>query len=1235
MQFSAHQKLGFSKRSIRQLLFSSLTSLSRLKALKGMLQKHKCDSLLVVLGVDSRFNRGSIKAVSYLMFNVFEVNYDELRRSKLELDVFEDMFLCIRSTEVVLYCNFASFSLILPYVSHWPNLRIHFVNEDDMSDFNRHEEMKVVAFERTISSSKRIIIPYADAHGRKVKSFNKLMIEDWPLVQSYAFDIQHQSSREFFTLSREVIDVEDDLHQLLKKIDPVFIESVISRTMLSFISSFEVVLRSIDSTYQTNPMNTLTRNHVEALASMFNYSIKENSGVKRQPLYILYGVNTCKDCLKFTSPLKDSNDMNDTTHMIIHGSEQYIGMSCERTYFIQQSLKLGEEQYAHLNLLAQIYLHLLSAFTKLIDQIKTTLMDFTKIVTMQKEDLQKKLNFVEYEDIDIRYEYVYGTPDEAVHLVAFAFRVYNIQNKSGEPIGSIGVEDTLLVSNLKLNNILISRCEINITENIPYICFWTPVTSDQKFLNEETKDKGKCLFNEEIEMITVPVGNVCLTVINCMCLENRVILYGKRCGVTVFEPIKVRHFHSPNTSQPDFLELQLSPELFSMCNNEFISPYIYPALLKQGNETSIWLIIKQRSKAKRSLIEHVFPVWRSKGLLEVPSDKLNEYAIKASFITSQLEHDSIQISSSDDETLSEKISSSKIQPKDEVHNVLASQILMRQPSIRSWIRLFRDELLHVEASCCFSVQIPTVNTCADLCFRCGINPQSYKSIQIGQQIEWNRIVDEAALCIRNHIYDNREGNTFTTEEDLFNVCRKTLRIADTEIIDSDDWQFSHVKLSSLLTLIKEPLTITVICGPPGSRKELVVKNILNFVKEGIKWIEMKPNNSEDISSSLLKALFKYCNLQSCLNNDYEIKPRCHGILLCPGISGSKEVLASISEVHRRLELNDNIMPIKIGCVATCVDLRMAVMDSGRMTFPGVLELIAEGWTNYLLLTGPPKSNQVNFTLLGVPLVEIEELLHSANPHLSHLSTPDGKTDQTHVLKALMDANAFSNPMLQRARLLSYPSLCTLSPCSPRLRNITLHFSRPLDRILLTNAMKGIFENLSPWPFHGNIYTLNGQIAFVEDPSKLFELDYVTLSGINRLYQITKQPDLNNNAKPYWVTCIIADASNNVGQTNDEITNLFANWIRETAPKKEEPRELIKLSDLTDEDMNKIHEKYHLYPLPKGWYYTGTYYVNMNGEKSFRHPSIHSFIEEYIEGENNKIEARNARLHNHPVPDLFS
>ncbi|CAH8459803.1 unnamed protein product [Schistosoma turkestanicum] len=307
-----------------------------------------------------------------------------------------------------------------------------------MSDLERHEDMKVCVFESTVSNLKRVSIPYTDAKNDECKVFNKLMIEDWPLVQSYAYDIKRQLSREFFTLSREVIDVGDNLHQLTEKIDPVFIECFVSKTIISFASSYEFALRSIDSTYQFTQSKELTEKQIEALTSIYKYSKKEdNNHTKRciDPPFLLYGVNTSKDCLEFPEKFSVFTHKNDNTHMIIHGSEQTVGISCERTYFIQKLTNSDDEQNTSFKILVRIYLHLLNAVAMLISQIKQTLTDLDKIVMKTKKEVEKKINFVKYGEIDIKFEYVRGKRSEAVHLVTIMDNKPLINNNSKSEFG--------------------------------------------------------------------------------------------------------------------------------------------------------------------------------------------------------------------------------------------------------------------------------------------------------------------------------------------------------------------------------------------------------------------------------------------------------------------------------------------------------------------------------------------------------------------------------------------------------------------------------------------------------------------------------------------------------------------------------------------------------------------------------------------------------------------------------
>ncbi|THD18294.1 hypothetical protein D915_010003 [Fasciola hepatica] len=159
---------------------------------------------------------------------------------------------------------------------------------------------------------------------------------------------------------------------------------------------------------------------------------------------------------------------------------------------------------------------------------------------------------------------------------------------------------------------------------------------------------------------------------------------------------------------------------------------------------------------------------------------------------------------------------------------------------------------------------------------------------------------------------------------------------------------------------------------------------------------------------------------------------------------------------------------------------------------------------------------------------------------------------------------------------------------------------------------------------------------LKENHKLFEVYHNTLTGITRISLVSSPTSeaKSNERRPYWLMGTLA-VSQNKAKENETTMELFASWIRQSGPQQEGLKPLLRRCDLTSDDLAKIHDKYHLNPLPPGWYYTGAYYVNMNGDKSFQHPDMEEFITEYLEGENNKIVARNARISRHPVPDLFN
>uniref|UniRef100_A0A8C5KDR1 Dynein axonemal assembly factor 9 n=1 Tax=Jaculus jaculus TaxID=51337 RepID=A0A8C5KDR1_JACJA len=63
-------------------------------------------------------------------------------------------------------------------------------------------------------------------------------------------------------------------------------------------------------------------------------------------------------------------------------------------------------------------------------------------------------------------------------------------------------------------------------------------------------------------------------------------------------------------------------------------------------------------------------------------------------------------------------------------------------------------------------------------------------------------------------------------------------------------------------------------------------------------------------------------------------------------------------------------------------------------------------------------------------------------------------------------------------------------------------------------------------------------------------------------------------------------------------------------------------------------KRHLDPLPAGYFYNGTQFVNFFGDKTDFHPLMDQFMNDYVEEANQEIERYNRELEQQEYHDLF-
>ncbi|CAL8079632.1 unnamed protein product [Calicophoron daubneyi] len=1241
MPLIASRRPRSSRHDIVQSQFTSFLSLHRLKNFRTVMKQKQCDAFLIILGVDSKFSTGCLHAASYLLFDVFETRKGDINRSRMDLDIFEDVIICIQNCETHVYCNNVNYLLLLPYISHWPNLRIHCVSDGEMSNLDKYEEFKMTTFERITEGCKRIAVPYGDWHG--AGQFSKMLIEDWPIVQSYAFDSKNQCSREFFTLSREVVDVSREVQQLSQRLDPVYIESFVVRSLLSFTGTFEAIFRLLDSHIESaTSFDALQL--LEPLLTFYIHSSSTNEeNSKLLSPYLLFGQDTTKNNATAEATGRKASELVDlaqTTHMIIRGCAQNPGLVCERTHFFQQPNPQGDfqkTQAKNTKRLIRIYLTLLRILWDVVGEMKKTNTQFDSVVLKAQEALTYGLKSETHGGVEVKLTYPSKSPSSCVRLAVLSGAVYDIMGENKVVLGSLVAADTLIISSLKMNRVLLSRNVINLTAGVQHVYLWTPSSAPFDVTNF-TDDHRAPVFDEQLDAVNSPMNAPSILPVNCAVSDDYIILHGQRIGCCRVKPTTIFHFRPVDVEKPELLEIVLpyktgGKRMF----DQNMSPAIQLTLLDcstscinaqpETNDNtegtsevsgtvqykSIWLLLKPRTRAKRLFLDQVSPLWRSKSLIQQAEHPPTLQAAQACTLAVHLNHDGF-FSSSPMDLQGWNLERLSIENQSPSRKFTLNQLMTHQPSNEAWLQIHRADLQHIEASWCLDT-ISLAGSPLEYAIRCGVFPNPNK--------EW-RFVEffDYADIIRTHLEH--------VPEDQGSRSSWMLASRPDEQSESELEQNDASRPFSPTTAQFEPLILTVICGPVGSRKDVVVKNLMEMVKEDMHWICIKPPTVSDFPAALRSAVHERQEVQLTTRDR---RLRFRGIVLCPDVSGSREVLAALAQLCSEDGNCQQLPPLKIGCVATCIDNRGVLMDNGRFTFPGVLDLISEGWTNYLLQTGPTKAKQMASTRMGVQIEEVDRLLRSVNPRLSQLAAPDGHIGHGHTLEALLDDTAFEDPTMQRARLLSHPNLIA-TPSGPKFFVITLKFAREIERVRFNNCLKTLFSKIKPWPFYGNIYELYGQVGFVGEPGKIYDVFHVTLSGITRISAIfTPEEHRSQDNKPYWLTGTIAGPKS--AEKEDALATQFANWLRQAAPQQERPRPPLRLSDLTSDDLEKIHEKYHLHPLPPGWYYTGVYYVNMKGEKSFQHPNIDAFIAEYIEGENTKISARNARLASHPVPDLFS
>lgn len=204
---------------------------------------------------------------------------------------------------------------------------------------------------------------------------------------------------------------------------------------------------------------------------------------------------------------------------------------------------------------------------------------------------------------------------------------------------------------------------------------------------------------------------------------------------------------------------------------------------------------------------------------------------------------------------------------------------------------------------------------------------------------------------------------------------------------------------------------------------------------------------------------------------------------------------------------------------------------------------------------------------------------------------------------------------------------------PLMVQICVWFGRPLEKTRFVAKCKAIQSSIKPSPFSGNIYHILGKVKF-SDSERTMEVCHNTLANSLSIMPVLEGPtpppnsrgtpqDSSGQQECYlvFIGCSLKEES-------------VKDWLRQSAKQKPQRKALKTRGMLTQQEIRNIHVKRHLDPLPAGYFYNGTQFVNFFGDKTDFHPLMDQFMNDYVEEANREIEKYNRELEQQEYHDLF-
>ncbi|KAM4709710.1 dynein axonemal assembly factor 9 [Discoglossus pictus] len=429
----------------------------------------------------------------------------------------------------------------------------------------------------------------------------------------------------------------------------------------------------------------------------------------------------------------------------------------------------------------------------------------------------------------------------------------------------------------------------------------------------------------------------------------------------------------------------------------------------------------------------------------------------------------------------------------------------------------------------------------------------------------------------------------------------------------------------------DKVTVTIITGLPGSHCNDLCAFLVSFQKEYGRWMVYRQNNdgSEYFNPThFQRYLSNIIDVQRNRSSRQSIYARKRMRLLVV-LEGYTDVIDVVQALQTHPDPNVK-SSFHIGTVTACVDPLSCFMEH-RFQFPKLLEQCSQGIVSNVVFTSFTTEQR------HPSLVLLQKLIRTVNPGAAFILAETGVVTRNDDIELVLSEISFSNPQMLRTRYLMCPGWYDGNFSSglvfPKMDHISVRFNRPLEKARFMTHCKAIKSSIKTFPFTGNIYHIVGTVKFSES-EQMTEVCHNTLANSLSLVPVedgpTPPPYPRHELRESSIhqPCVLVFTGCSLKEED------IKDWLRQCAKQKPQRKAFRTRGTLTLQEIRSIHAKHHLDPLPPGYFYNGTQFVNFLGEKTDYHPLMDQFIYDYLNEANREIEKYNKELEQQEYYDLF-